>query len=365
MVDTRRSTRVGIHSIPDEILVHKVAEYLNESARALFAVSFRSSHQPLGKKIITTQTSWETLDFGHLDQNLANRLTDADISLVLSCIDAVNTVTTFRLTGCIGIRGWGLQPLKGSKVIETIDLSIVNPGDTSTKPSELHEGTVVPILESMIAAESKGGRTRTRRRCSLKLVLFPKHWRDRKSAVLAEFLAIFDRVLKARRYRCSSDNCNNFCSNYEDFLWQEGSLYGLQNYFCSNCTKQVCEDGIDCSMAYCERCEKAYCDCNPVDTCDLCQEVTCMDCTMIGTCDDCDGVFCMDCRPVFYCDFCEEMSCTDCRVFAPCSTCTKFACSNASCLMMECCEDCKDFTCRYCQSFKTHNDGMESSSCCT
>eukprot|EP00985_Skeletonema_marinoi_P006094 scaffold2645_cov96-Skeletonema_marinoi.AAC.1 len=67
----------------------------------------------------------ETLDFEDIEEDLAIKLSDGDISAVLTCIDAVNRLKTLKLTNCINIIGVGLEPLRGSSIIEQIDLSLV------------------------------------------------------------------------------------------------------------------------------------------------------------------------------------------------------------------------------------------------
>eukprot|EP00979_Chaetoceros_neogracilis_P002976 scaffold500_cov210-Chaetoceros_neogracile.AAC.4 len=66
-----------------------------------------------------------------------------------SCI--VMTLNKKRLTtGCIGFRGWGFQPLRGSKFIETIGVGMINNlCDVSTKSCQLSGGNVVPNVASV------------------------------------------------------------------------------------------------------------------------------------------------------------------------------------------------------------------------
>jgi hypothetical protein len=66
-----------------------------------------------------------SLDFGQIEKSLAEKLTDDHIHSIFMSIDAVNTVKTLRLTNCTNITGVGLEPLRGSTIIEHIDLQII------------------------------------------------------------------------------------------------------------------------------------------------------------------------------------------------------------------------------------------------
>ena len=54
-------------------------------------------------------------------------MSDEDIGGILVCIDALHTVKVFKLTkGLFNIVGHGLEPLRGSRIIERIDMSPVD-----------------------------------------------------------------------------------------------------------------------------------------------------------------------------------------------------------------------------------------------
>jgi len=337
----RNDASTYIDTIPNEVLL-LVAKHLTAPARALFAIGcFRQT--PRRTEIIASQTAWDTLDFGQLDKDLARRLTDYDLSSILMCVDATNTVKTLKLTGCFNILGWGLYPLVGSSaVIEAIDLSMVKAHGKPSKScttTRFSERSVVPILTRIIEEKSS----------SLKHVQFPKHWRDGKSAVLTEFLGKFEAVLKARNYECSSENtCDELCGENGEYIYQEGDLYGIQNYICSVCTEPFC-CGSDCicGVEVCEHCERAYCrKCCPVTTCEKCNETVCMACKMIGFCSTCDEFLCTDCGPVLFCHQCETEHCIDCLPTFSCSTCNATSCLDCGKIMW--CGDCKEFHCFDC-----------------
>lgn len=139
---------MNIKCLPDDTLA-SVAKFLPKPSRALFAVGMtspsltRKKPWKLPKSVTTNQAIlslnsstighgiedeqrgddddgeyWTTLDFVDIDETLANKLTDDDIGGALICIDAVNRLKSLKLTGCVNIKGTGLKPLKGSKVLE-------------------------------------------------------------------------------------------------------------------------------------------------------------------------------------------------------------------------------------------------------
>ena len=75
---------------------------------------------------------WKSFDFGNLQLATGKRyapfggsLDNDDLRAVLLCIDAANNVESLKLTRCYNITGRGLEPLRGSKTLERIDLSLV------------------------------------------------------------------------------------------------------------------------------------------------------------------------------------------------------------------------------------------------
>ncbi|EJK67048.1 hypothetical protein THAOC_11967 [Thalassiosira oceanica] len=105
------------------------------------------------------EREWEVLDFGSLDKRLASRLADDDLAAVLLGIAGASSVKRLRLTGCRGITGRGLDPLRSSSVIEQLDISC-EPGGS------LSEELVASILHDIINTES----------CSLRQLQLPKKW---------------------------------------------------------------------------------------------------------------------------------------------------------------------------------------------
>ena len=129
---------------------------------------------------IAAADDWSTLDFGEIEKDLAARLSDDDISAILQHIDAVNKLKRLRLTNCTKITGVGLEPLRGSTIIEQIDLSLTNDGESprlDPEPSVSCE-LVLPILDSIIAEHVLPTLDSIiARECALKYLQFPYKWR--------------------------------------------------------------------------------------------------------------------------------------------------------------------------------------------
>ncbi|KAL7523257.1 hypothetical protein ACHAWF_000440, partial [Thalassiosira exigua] len=99
--------------------------------------------------------SWEALNFAGVEMGLSSRLTDDDISGVLACLDAVRRLKVLNLAGCINLTGQGLEPLRGSDVLEETDLNFVSDHEgynLTPKPSILLK-VIGPILLSIVERE--------------------------------------------------------------------------------------------------------------------------------------------------------------------------------------------------------------------
>ena len=109
--------------------------------------------------------SWATLDFEEIEESLAAKLSDDDIRGVLICIDGVHRLRTISLCGCVGLTGSGLDPLMGSTMLRSIDLSLVKRTDSPVilPNPNMSEASVIPILRSIVDADGS----------SLKDILLP------------------------------------------------------------------------------------------------------------------------------------------------------------------------------------------------
>ncbi|KAL7447822.1 hypothetical protein ACHAWC_000131, partial [Mediolabrus comicus] len=172
----RRKTEQGIGTFLSDLpigILELTASFLAAPSRALFAVALATdeNNNPRNENYSSVAGSdWDTLDFGDIEKDLATRLSDEDISSVLQLIDAVNKLKRLRLTNCTKITGSGLEPLRGSTIIEQIDLSLAADGENPRFDIDppISCETVLPILDSIITADTP---------CAIKHLQFPYKWR--------------------------------------------------------------------------------------------------------------------------------------------------------------------------------------------
>jgi len=200
-------------------------------------------------------------------------ITDNNIRWLLTCTDAVHNLKTLKLTNCLGVVGMGLQPLMGSTVLESMDLSLVgvneSPSIINPEPPISAE-IVVPILESIISTKEN----------ELVHVTLPKKWRVEKSAILTNFLQKFGRVLVDREIDCCGYNCEKICGAARTRSGAGSALvcpdvanvnqYGLVTFACSGCDRKYCTGCRDFQLYnFCEVCEKFFCEyCADMNWCD-------------------------------------------------------------------------------------------------
>ena len=310
---TKRRKTIGtnnIHSsnaalrladLPAGLFQH-VYSYLTAPMQALFAVVLQSNNS-ISSMIILRENdnSWDTLDFGDIEKDLAAKLSDDDIRAILLRIDAVTKLKTLKLTNCVNISGLGLGPLAGSQIIEQIDLSLArdhqSPAITEQKISC---DQVLPILRSII--ERGEGRN-----CALKHIQFPWAWRELGSIDFRSFLVNYEEAIRERDNICSKcsarlpddydpDN-NDGWLNINTF--REGdSKYATQNYTCYKCLKHYCGGGcrvddeeeddedltiLDLELYFCEKCQRNYCyECSSSRYCEYCEVNYCSDCVKMN-----------------------------------------------------------------------------------
>jgi len=232
-----------------------------------------------------------------------------------------------KLTNCINIIGVGLEPLRGSTIIEQIDLSLVGDHQSpniSPKPPISRE-LVLPILVSIIEREG----------CSLRHVQFPSVWSEGgKSIQFEQFRMRYNEMLDNRGVGCAKCNTN---LPPGDLSWM--GERNLQNYTCYECLKHFCsrcinDDGED-MFGYCNTCEKMYCqDCEETKRCSCCDFEYCVDCRDFTDCSGCDSVFCEECiasgnehSKCYECEgrFCNEF-CAKYEISTHCDSCKKSFC---------------------------------------
>eukprot|EP00986_Skeletonema_menzelii_P008190 scaffold3381_cov144-Skeletonema_menzelii.AAC.5 len=252
----------SITDVPSGILAH-AASFLAAPSKALFAISLDQDSAVLPNERSSTivGNQWDVLDFGQIERDLADKLTDLIIKRVLLCIDAVNNLKRLKLANCTKITGVGLEPLRGSLMIEQIDLSLVGDNqDPELDPEPpISWEHVLPILDSIIAVEG----------CALMHLQFPSVWRNGLYTD-SDFHAFYERYNEMYRSRgvINCLECNE--SLPTSHLPGEWMSFGRHKNTCYGCLKHYCDycmiDGKQNYLANdCGKCRRFYCeDCTQV-----------------------------------------------------------------------------------------------------
>jgi hypothetical protein len=316
-----------LSDLPNGILEH-TASFLSAPSKALFAVVLdenKSAASTNERSSAIVGNEWSVFDFGEVEKELASKLTDDDIEKVLLCIDAVNKVKRVKFTNCVNITGAGLAPLRGSLIIEQIDLSLVGDGESPYLFPEppISRDLVLPILHSIIE----------RGDCALKYLQFPKAWGKERSfeSAFHHFLQRYKEILESRGRYCVE--CSEIIPEEAIITRFTSDCYAQQNRICYGCLEHYC---FDCTnedeteyLGYCNTCNKDYCDrCVPMVFCENCGD-RCTHCTSsvdccspgcvkkgcaecVRPCLKCNRSWCKDCRDIRACDCCRKLYCTEC-----------------------------------------------------
>lgn len=373
----RRTCADGLHvsDLPIGFLVD-VSAYLSKPSRALFAVAMTAPssfwrddvnsemRKSATSQAIVSSTQWEALDFVDIEKKLAKKLSDDDVGAILTCINAKQTLKTLKLTGCVKIRGNGLEPLRDSAVLEQIDLSIV---DLHEMPEDapdscIYEKCCLPILESIIASVHG----------SLKHVQFPQTWIGARSEHhirrrthlttkwLSDFLERFNQLFISRTLGCSRcdvsmGNCKNWVLGWPITGDQPRTCYSCTKHFCNLCVDETGQDFLrQCGIS-----KKYYCsDCVPVSNWEHCPM-----CGIDMWCSCCEGLWCEECGVerlgricsscLCICECCGKRQCYDCAPNIECENCERViceGCSDGSSDNVRRCDDCCRILCSYCRA---------------
>eukprot|EP00984_Skeletonema_dohrnii_P007858 scaffold2901_cov91-Skeletonema_dohrnii-CCMP3373.AAC.2 len=346
-----------LSDLPSGVLTH-VANYLALPSRALFAAAL-TTHQNTAasdeRNTAIVGNEWTTLDFGDIEEDLAVRLSDGDISAVLICIDAANRVKKLKLTNITGV---GLEPLRGSTTIEQIDLSLFyDRKHPDFCPAPLIScDDVLPILDSIIDREGS----------LLRHLHLPSEWKGEFQ--FDQFLRRYNEML-VNRGVISCVKCNTHVPP-QDGSWINFSGWGDQNYTCYDCLQHYCkscttpDDAFMNMLCYCDSCDRRFCaDCKRSKKCSCCDKKFCGDCKDFIDCSSagCDADICDQCiyeaEPRERCCKCERNFCQGCsyQLLSHCDSCKKSFCYD--CRQEEddpimsswrCCGRCNHHSCHNC-----------------
>ena len=190
------------------------------------------------------EVGWEILDFIDLEMPLVWRLTDDDVGALLMCIDAKNCLKRLNLTYFSHVTGNGLEPLRCSIALNTLDFG----------EADFQEEGVIPILESILREE---GNTFRRLRA----------------------LGCYYYNESLLKYNHAVWRISNFC--YFGFS-------GSRQEFVQNFAEGInCDEEDECHKCHslsnyvlCNLCDMAICyECGEIEECTECEVITCGCCT--------------------------------------------------------------------------------------
>ena len=255
---------------------------------------------------------WDVLDFGAIERALASKITDDLLQVILILLDANRKLKILKLTGCVNVTGAGLGLLRGSAILQQIDLSLV-PQHKSPVFHPVFHGKplisceqVLPVLYSIIERYDN----------RINSIVFPKSWRYDGNTALNEFLVRCYRYREIERGHVACANCEQGVRRL--LFSRSGEYYGIQFFTCNCCMKHLCYDCEDENgvhlLSFCQICEKDYCmDCVAMKRCVACYRHFCNKCQSLVECGGCDANFCHDCvKYTESCDKCSRTFCGDC-----------------------------------------------------
>ena len=347
------SNSISLWDLPNGALSHAV-DYLARPSRVLFAIAINSaSDDELSRFIL--DLSWaqqnreqhDILDFGDIEPSLAAKLTDHDLQTILIRINANTQLKRLKLAGCVNITGAGLDPLRGSVILEQVDLSLVAEHKSPILDPEplLSCDHVLPILGSIIGRDDN----------IVKHLTFPKSWRHEGNTALTEFMGRCNEMFERRNITCT--HCDGLVGEHGLVEWGwfplEGQFYGQQSFTCFSCMKHYCHECNDGKGGFHF----------PMTNCKCCEKVYCLDCSSVESCKGCYKDHCKECKPVEECAGCGDKCCSECIencVGSPggCDGTLKF-CYECASERGECDKCCK----RFCDACWSHPNRHECEKC--
>ena len=307
---------------------------------------------------------WEEVNFEDNEKILCTHLTDDDIAGMLACINSVQKLKRLYLPYCTNITGIALEPLRGSAVLERLDLSLRrNRGYdfiSRIQRQELSKIQVLPILYSIIGRQNH----------ALKHIQFPYRWSpdcEEDSGYFERFLQQYNESDHQQNILCR--NCNVDCINSLSlFRDDKKNRVGIQNYTCYDCLNHYCynckddrDDGFF-YLSFCEVCDKWRCrDCQVMQPCSNCINIIDIDVELNDSHLRNDvGFICNDCNDDSYtCKFCGDAFCPECQVsLVWCTICDGQGCD--PCMDVLYCEHegCEESQCYSCRDSQRDEDGV-------
>ncbi|KAL3810765.1 hypothetical protein ACHAXA_001590 [Cyclostephanos tholiformis] len=314
-------------TLPRHVLVNSVLAYIDLCSLIKFSCTSKACRDVVFLNV--PKARWRRID---LSGN--SRITDEQLRVFLENIDARTTTRILSLVGCPNVNGTGLEPLRGSIVMEDIDLrvrgSLPLVGDLGKLrgPSGLREDCVAEILRSMLPILP--GQPVALRRVAIRPAIRP-HLFDNAVRPLHMFLG--DELQEQRPP--SHDTPRH--------------LY----YGPAICRFLRLHDSFRKSLS---PSDPRYCDDGP-DSCSLCGVAGAVLCDS-----SCNGRFCTACALPQDCPECDKRKCQWCSTIVMCASCGKRSCASHG---YEGCGGCGVIFCQDCHVDKLDFSIVRNEYCCS
>lgn len=220
------------------------------------------------------------------------RLTDQDLSILLTRFNAREVTEYLSLRDCENIRGTGLEPLRNSQVLEGINLRNTGADENPTP--------FLWILRAMIPHSLFNVTFGTEILSEPRVLDFIRHLRNEKV-----------RLAREQGIRC--EGCQEPVSDRSQQIVP--SFNGLPLLWCISCNGTFCRRG-NCprNVRDCRICGDSLCDIcaeGHLERCDSCGHDHCSNCSYIAKCNECDKQFCRLChegnKGLFGCVECDGL----------------------------------------------------------
>lgn len=184
---------------------------------------------------------WRRLNFRLEEDGLCKRITDSDLSILLTRVNAKEVTKELHLTDCVQIRGNGLTPIRNSQVIEVVCLQ-----DTGANQD------VTPFLWNL------------RNSVAFKLyeVIVKPCTEGYESDAMTDFIRNL-RETNIYRAQVNGTQCHKCLDPVADASRQlVPNFHGKPSTHCGGCLEFFCR-GPRCPMDVkeCGNCSSAFCNC--------------------------------------------------------------------------------------------------------
>ena len=327
---------------------------------------------------------WHVMSFQQVPYR--ERLTDAHLATLLTRVKAKDILQELHLGGCKEIRGHGLAPIRGSQVLETINLM----GTCATKNltpflwilqtlvpfkfcnlqvdySLIRRPELVDFMRKLRESKLEQAHDVT---CSACLEPLVDTTTTTKRQVIPNMFGtpnLFCTTCHApfcKRPTCPASirECGHCGESHCDSCYKMTGRTVVQCGFCgrSHCNTDVCGGGfkrfacVSCPQYCCNECEASM-----LVSCSYCKKrKTCMDCAKQYTVCEKDCILCSVCQEKGNCCACSGQFCVNCikETVRQCHQCRLVFCDKAACtsLVEHCgasvcnevhCKQCRDFEC--------------------